>query len=65
LRKIEGTDFDCEKFVSGSECFYLYLPRGAASRVLYSGYLEKRLGITITTRKLNVVMRLYELTERI
>ena len=63
VKAIEETDFGCEKFIRGSECFYLYLPRGVTNRVLYSGYLEKRLGIITTTRKLNVVTRLCELAE--
>ena len=56
-----GTDFGEEKPALGSECIYLYLPRGVAGHALYSGYLEKRLGITATTRKLRVVTRLSEL----
>ena len=63
IKAMEETKFDCEKFVCGSECFYLYLPRGAANRVLYSGYLEKRLTIRCTTRKLSVVARLCELAD--
>ncbi|WP_283610483.1 DUF1697 domain-containing protein [Faecalispora anaeroviscerum] len=63
VKTIEETDFGYEKFIRGSECFYLYLPQGVARRVLYSGYLEKRLGITTTTRKLSVVTRLCELAE--
>lgn len=63
IRKIEETDFGCEKFVRGKACFYLYLPSGVKSRVLYSGYLEKRLGITATTRKLSVVTRLCALSK--
>jgi len=65
VKTIEETDFGCEKFIRGSECFYLYLPLGVRNRALYSGYLEKRLGITTTTRKLSVVTRLCELMERI
>lgn len=65
VKSIEETDFGCEKFIRGSECFYLYLPLGVRNRALYSGYLEKRLGITTTTRKLSVVTRLCELAEGI
>jgi len=63
VKSIEETDFGCEKFIRGSECFYLYLPLGVRNRALYSGYLEKRLGITTTTRKLSVVTRLCKLAE--
>lgn len=65
VKAVEETDFGCEKFVRGSECFYLYLTRGVRNRVLYSGYLEKHLGITSTTRKLSVVTRLCEFAEGI
>ncbi len=65
VRQIEETDFECEKLIRGRACFYLYLPRGVARRVLYSGYHEKRLGITTTTRKLSVVTRLCEIAEGI
>lgn len=61
VKTIEETDFGCEKFLRGSECFYLYLPLGVRNCTLYSGYLEKHLGITSTTRKLSVAMRLCEL----
>lgn len=54
VKSIEETDFGCEKFICGSECFYLYLPLGVRNRALYSGYLEKLLGITTTNRKLSV-----------
>ncbi|MEA4895107.1 MAG: DUF1697 domain-containing protein [Oscillospiraceae bacterium] len=63
VKTIEEADFGCEKFIHGSECFYLYLPRGVSGRVLYSGYFEKCLGIKTTTRKLSVVTRLCELAE--
>jgi uncharacterized protein (DUF1697 family) len=63
VKAIEDTDFGCERFLRGSECFYLYLPLGVRNRILYSGYLEKRLGITSTTRKLAVVASLCELAE--
>jgi len=65
VRAVEKTDFGCEKFIGGRECFYLYLPLGVRNSVLYSGCLEKRLGITATTRKLSVVTHLCELAERI
>lgn len=64
VKSVEATAFDGEKLVFGSACFYLYLPRGVARRVLYSGYLEKHLGIRATTRKLGVVQTLCELAAK-
>lgn len=52
---------DGEEFAVGAECFYLYLPRDAAKKRLNTNYLERRLGITATMRKLSVVTRLAEL----
>lgn len=50
-----------ERFAPGAECFYLYLPRDAAKKRLNTNYLERRLNITATMRKLSVVTRLAEL----
>lgn len=55
---LEHEAFDGEAFAAGEECFYLYLPRDAARKRLNTNYLEKRLGITATMRKLSVVRRL-------
>lgn len=61
LQQLEETDFGAEKFRRGGACFYLYLPQGVAGRKLYNNYLETRLGVRATTRKLSVAARLCEL----
>lgn len=63
VKSIEETDFGGDQFLRGRQCFYLYLPQGVRNRTLYSGYLEKKLGIKSTTRKLSVVSRLCELAD--
>lgn len=64
LKKLENKDFGDEKFVVGSECLYMYLPRNANPKRLNTNYLEKQLSITMTMRKLNVVESLVELCEK-
>ena len=61
LDQIQRTDFGAEGFQPGSQCLYCYLPREAAPKRLNTNYLEKRLGITATTRKLSVVTHLAQM----
>ena len=51
LKKLENKDFGDEKFIIGSECLYLYLPRDASPKRLNTNYLEKQLSITMTMRR--------------
>ena len=64
LKKLENKDFGDEKFIIGSECLYLYLPRDVSPKRLNTNYLEKQLSITMTMRKLNVVEHLVELYKK-
>ena len=64
LKKLENKDFGDEKFIIGSECLYMYLPRDASPKRLNTNYLEKQLSITMTMRKLNVVEHLVELCKK-
>lgn len=64
LKKLENKDFGDERFVVGSECLYMYLPRSANTKKLNTNYLEKQLSITMTMRKLNVVKHLVGLCEK-
>lgn len=61
IAAVQRTDFGDKRFAAGAECLYLYLPRDAQHKRLFTGYLEVRLGITATTRKLRVVERLCHL----
>ena len=64
LKKLENKDFGDEKFIIGSECLYMYLPRDTSPKRLNTNYLEKQLSITMTMRKLNVVEHLVELCKK-
>ena len=64
LKKLENKDFGDEKFIIGSECLYMYLPRDVSPKRLNTNYLEKQLSITMTMRKLNVVEHLVELYKK-
>ena len=41
LKKLENKDFGDEKFIIGSECLYMYLPRDTSPKRLNTNYLEK------------------------
>ncbi len=56
-------DFGDEELYAGSQCLYMYLPREAKKKKLNTNFLEKKLGIVATTRKLSVVNRLFELSK--
>lgn len=58
LSDVENTVFEGEIFRRGTECLYMYLPRDAAKKKLNTNYLEKKLGIVATMRKLSVVTHL-------
>lgn len=47
-----------EEIVVSDECLYLYLPKSATRKKLNTNYLEKLLGVDMTTRKINVVNKL-------
>lgn len=61
LAVLENTVFEGEAFRSGTECLYMYLPRDVAKKKLNTNYLERKLGIVATMRKLNVVKHLKEI----
>lgn len=64
LNKLLQQDFGEEELRRGSQCLYMYLPREAQKKKLNTNFLEKRLGITATMRKLSVVSRLSEMKNR-
>lgn len=61
LQELLNTEFEGELFRAGSQCLYLYLPRDAKKKRLNTSYLEKKLGITATMRKINVIAHLCDL----
>lgn len=50
--------FTDEIFVIGEACLYMYLPRATRKKKLNHNFLEKKLGIVATTRKLSVIKEL-------
>lgn len=64
LNELLQQDFGEEELRRGSQCLYMYLPREAQKKKLNTNFLEKRLGITATMRKLSVVSRLSEMKNR-
>ena len=55
IEELKNRNFEEEKFMIGSECLYMYLPRNASKKKLNTNYLERQLSITATMRKLNVI----------
>lgn len=58
VQAIQQLSFGDEVFYAASHCFYLYLPRAVRTKKLHNNYLERRLGIVATSRKLSVVQQL-------
>lgn len=58
VEELKNRNFGEEKFMVGSECLYMYLPRNARKKKLNTNYLERQLSITATMRKLNVIEQL-------
>ena len=57
MREMNFTD---EIFAVGETCLYMYLPRDARIKKLNNNFLEKKLGIIATTRKLSVIKKLID-----
>lgn len=61
IEELKNRNFEEEKFMIGSECLYMYLPRSARKKKLNTNYLERQLSITATMRKLNVIEHLIKI----
>ena len=62
VRTLTSISFDPDRiWVSGAEAF-LWCPAGAADTKLTNNFLEKRLGVTATSRNWNTVTKLVTLT---
>jgi len=62
IQAIEAQSFDPDKiWVSGQEA-YLWCPAGAADTRLTNAFIEKRLGVSATSRNWNTVTKLVGLT---
>lgn len=54
-------EWDGEELKWGNACIYLYLPKDAPKKRLNTNYLERKLGITATMRKLSVIHHLCQM----
>ncbi len=61
IAELLNRDFGDEELYAGSHCLYMYLPRDAKKKTLNTNFLEKKLGIVATMRKLSVVTHLSEM----
>lgn len=61
IAELLNQDFGDEELYAGSQCLYMYLPRDAKKKKLNTNFLEKKLGIVATMRKLSVVTHLSEM----
>lgn len=60
-QELEHQDFGDEKIAFGGHAVYLYLPKDASRSRLSNNFVEKKLGITATTRNLNTLTRLVKM----
>lgn len=58
LAELQAMNFTDEIFAVGEACLYMYLPRATRKKKLNNNFLEKKLGIVATTRKLSVIKEL-------
>ncbi|MGT2845797.1 DUF1697 domain-containing protein [Streptococcus massiliensis] len=58
VAELEKMDFGDEKYITGSTCLYMYLPREAKKKKLNNNFLEKKLSRVSTMRKLGVIEEL-------
>ena len=63
LSELSKVPLEGELFHSNEACFYLYLPREAQKKKLNTNFIEKKLGITATMRKINVIQKLHDMLE--
>lgn len=61
LTSVLEMDFDTEELKQGNHCLYMYLPKDTSKKKLNTNFLERKLGITGTMRKINIVQHLYDM----
>ena len=62
VQEFLSRDFSPEQVVVAEEAAYLYIPGNAARSVLSNNFLEKKLGVSATTRNDNTMRRLIEMS---
>ena len=61
--KLQQLDFGEERLVITPEAAYMYIPGSAARSKLNNNFLERKLGLAITTRNRNTLSKLVEMAE--
>lgn len=64
VQALEAQDFGDEKIAFGAHCVYLYLPKDASRSRLGNNFVEKKVGITATTRNVNTLTKLAEMARQ-
>lgn len=62
VQELLSRDFSPEQLVVAEEAAYMYVPGNAARSVLSNNFLEKKLGVSATTRNDNTMRRLIEMS---
>lgn len=61
VAELVARDFSPEKLVITDEAGYMYIPGSAARSRLSNNFLEKKLGVSATTRNFNTLSKLIEM----
>jgi len=62
VKQVLAQDYAPEEVVITGDAAYLYIPGSAARSKLSNNYLEKKLGVSATTRNFNTMKKLIELS---
>jgi uncharacterized protein (DUF1697 family) len=63
VKEILAQDYGEEKLVITKKAGYMYIPGSAARSILSNNGLEKKLGVSATTRNYNTTRKLIEMSE--
>lgn len=63
VKKVLSEDYAPEALVITQEAAYLYIPGSAARSKLSNNYLEKKLGVSATSRNFNTMKKMIELSQ--
>jgi len=64
VRELVAHDFENEKLVIANNAAYMYIPGSYGRGKLSGNFLEKKLGVSATTRNFNTLTKLVELAGR-
>lgn len=63
VKAVVSQDYDPEAIAITPEAAYLYIPGSAARSKLSNNYLEKKLGVSTTSRNFNTMKKMIELSQ--